>query len=415
MMKKRIALLLCLLLAAAAIPCLSLADEEITLELWYWQSSLNDELLEKVSEQFPGVKINANKFNSETMEEKFMTALASDAELPDIAVMDSWVVNVKPYADKFINMYDEPYNAAQYKDQYVEWKWNLGETADGKLIGFPIDAGPTVLFYRADLFEAAGLPSDPEEVAKLMGTWEGALEAAKQMKEKTGVYMFDFVNNLYWMMIQSCGQNLVDVDNKFIGDSDVSKNCFYTAAKFADYTFGMDDMYGTEWATAMNNGDVAAYCSAVWTIDMLKNDAPDTAGQWRVTAQPGAPGNYGGSCLGIPASCKHPDVAFQVITWLENAQNQMIQLKNNSLFPTNLETLASDEMLVADPFFGDQVINTIFIDATKNVPPQDVGLHYNAYRQYFYDELLQVQFMGKDIDKAWEDAITACKALEATF
>lgn len=418
-MKKLLSMLLCLtmLLGMAAFSAAGAetSDGNITLELWYWQSSLNDDLIAQVSEQFPGVTINANKFNSENMQEKVTTALASDAPLPDILVMDDWVSTLLPYADKFCNLYDEPFNAAAYQDQYVDWKWKKAETADGKLIGFPIDAGPTVMFYRADLFEAAGLPSDPDEVAKTMATWEDALTAAKQLKDKTGVKMFDFVNNLYWMMICQQGQGLVDENNQFIGDSEGAKKAFYTAASFSDYTFGMSDMYGTEWAGAMNKGDVAAYCSAVWTVDMLKNDAPDTAGKWRVTTQPDGPGNYGGSCLGIPASSAHPKEAFEVITWLENAQNQLIQLQKNSLFPTNLETLNSDQLLVADDFFGGQVINKVFVDAAKNIPPQYVGLNYSDYRQCFYDELLNVQFMGKSVDDAWADALANCEMLEGTL
>lgn len=415
-MKKMLAILLCLVMLLGITVFSStnaeVSNESVTLELWYWQSSLNDELIAKVSEQFPGVTINANKFNSENMQEKVTTALASNSPMPDILAMDDWVSILLPYADRFYNLYEAPFNAAEYKDKYVEWKWKKAETADGKLIGFPIDAGPTVMFYRADLFEAAGLPSDPNEVAKAMETWDGALEAAKQLKEKTGVKMFDFTNNLYWMMICQQKQGLVDENNQFIGDSEGAKNAFYTAASFSDYVFGMQDMYGTEWAGAMNNGDVAAYCSAVWTIDMLKNNAPDTAGKWRVTAQPGGPGNYGGSCLGIPATSKHPEEAFKVITWLENAQNQLIQLKENSLFPTNLEALDSNELLVEDAFFGGQIVNKIFVDATKNIPAQYVGLNYSAYRQYFYDELLLVQHTGKNVDEAWADALASCKLLQ---
>lgn len=407
-MKKLLATLLCLTLLMGMTAFGAQAEEEITLELWYWQSSLNDDLIAQVSEQFPGVKINANKFNSENMQEKVHTALASNAPMPDILVMDDWVSTLIPYADRFYNLYDAPFNAAEYQDQYLEWKWKKAETPDGKLIGFPIDAGPTVMYYRADLFEAAGLPTEPADVAAAMSTWEDALAAAKKMKDATGATMFDFVTQLYWMMICQQEQGLVNEQNEFVGDSEACKTAFYNAAAFADYVVGMSSMYGTEWAAAVGNGDVAAYCGAVWTIDMLKNSAPDTAGNWRVTTQPGGPGNHGGSCMGIPATSEHPEEAFKVITWLQNAQNQMVQLNENSLFPTNLETLSNPELLKADEFFGGQVINEIFVESAKNIPPQYVGLNYAAYRQCFYDELLLVQDTGKNVDDAWNDALEAC-------
>lgn len=409
MKKQVLAVLLGCSLALGAGTMTAMAEEPIELELWYWQSSLNDGLLEKVSEVFPNITINANKFNSENMEEKVTMALTTGSDLPDILVMDDWVSALFPNEDQFCDLYD--LGAGDYQDQYVEWKWNKAETADGKLIGFPIDAGPTAMFYRADLFEAAGLPSDPEEVNEMFATWEGALEAAKQMKETTGVYMFDFTKNLYWMMISQQEQGLVDENNEFIGDSEGAKEAFYTAAAFTDYCFGMPDMYGTEWSAAMANGDVAAYCSAVWTIDMLKNGAPETSGKWRIAQMPGGPGNYGGSCMGIPATSEYPEEAFQVITWLQSAENQLVQLKENSLFPTIIEVLDSEEILKEEEFFGGQLVNGTFAEAAKNIPSQYVGLNYSAYRQYFYDELMLIQ-TGKDVDEAWNDAIANCEMLE---
>ena len=326
MKKKLIAWLLCFMMAGSLTACGGAKEPEqdagtestggeesssdaIELEMWCWQSSIHEELVAEVEQAIPGVRVNVNKFNSENMEEKVLTALASDSPLPDILVMDDWISNVMPSADKFNNLLDEPFQAEQYKDQYVEWKWNNAMTGDGeKLIAIPIDAGPTAMYYRADLFEAAGLPSEPEEVAELMSDWDGALEAAKQMKEKTGVCMFDFTKNLFLMMISQQEEGLINKNDEFIGDQDHIKEAFYKAAEFSDYVFGMPDMYGTEWGAAMNNGDVAAYCGAVWTLEMLKNTAPDTAGQWRVTRMPGGPANNGGSCMGIPeigrASCR---------------------------------------------------------------------------------------------------------------
>ena len=433
MKKKLIAWLLCFMMAGSLTACGGAKEPEqdagtestggeesssdaIELEMWCWQSSIHEELVAEVEQAIPGVRVNVNKFNSENMEEKVLTALASDSPLPDILVMDDWISNVMPSADKFNNLLDEPFQAEQYKDQYVEWKWNNAMTGDGeKLIAIPIDAGPTAMYYRADLFEAAGLPSEPEEVAELMSDWDGALEAAKQMKEKTGVCMFDFTKNLFLMMISQQEEGLINKNDEFIGDQDHIKEAFYKAAEFSDYVFGMPDMYGTEWGAAMNNGDVAAYCGAVWTLEMLKNTAPDTAGQWRFTRMPGGPANNGGSCMGIPVTSEHPEEAFEVILWLQNAQNQLIALETESLFPTNLEAVDSPEVVKEDEFFGGQKINEIFVDAVKNVPTQYRGLNYTAFRQYFYDELMLVQDAGKNVDEAWEDALKGCEALKATL
>ena len=53
-------------------------------------------------------------------------------------------------------------------------------TDDGKLLGYATDAGPEAICYRADLFEKAGLPSDREEVAALMTTWDDYFALGEQ-------------------------------------------------------------------------------------------------------------------------------------------------------------------------------------------------------------------------------------------
>ena len=55
---------------------------------------------------------------------------------------------------------------------YLDWKVKQATTLDGKLIGLPIDVGPTALFYREDVFAKAGLPSDPAKVAEQLKTWD---------------------------------------------------------------------------------------------------------------------------------------------------------------------------------------------------------------------------------------------------
>ena len=38
--------------------------------------------------------------------------------------------------------------------------------------------------YRTDVFEAAGLPTDPDEVAELIPTWDQFIEVGEQVLAK---------------------------------------------------------------------------------------------------------------------------------------------------------------------------------------------------------------------------------------
>lgn len=102
------------------------------------------------------------------------------------------MVELFPSADRFYDLRE--LGADRLKDQYLEWKWNQGITPDGKMIAFPMDTGPTALFYRSDLFKQAGLPSDPEKVSASIRTWDDYMAAGEQLQQKFG-------SRSFWLII----------------------------------------------------------------------------------------------------------------------------------------------------------------------------------------------------------------------
>ncbi|MBI1882555.1 MAG: extracellular solute-binding protein, partial [Chloroflexi bacterium] len=116
---------------------------------------------------------------------KLLTALAAGTGAPDVGMIE---IN---FIDKFVvkggleDLLAAPYNAGKYQQDMVEYKWKQGTTPDGRLVAFPWDIGPATFFYRRDLFEEAGLPSDPEEVGQLTKTWPGFLDVCKKLTDPT--------------------------------------------------------------------------------------------------------------------------------------------------------------------------------------------------------------------------------------
>ncbi|KHF32191.1 putative arabinose-binding protein precursor [Paenibacillus sp. P1XP2] len=167
-----------------------------TLTLWYWNRSIDDNLIQSVQKQFPGIRINAQKIGGD-FKSKLKTTLAAGSGGPDIVAFNDWVTELFPSADRFYDLYD--LGAGDIEQDYLDWKWKLGVTPEGKMIALPMDTGPTALFYRADLFEQAGLPSDPEEVHKLMGTWDDYFAAGQKLQEALGgkVKLTDNIGNIY--------------------------------------------------------------------------------------------------------------------------------------------------------------------------------------------------------------------------
>ena len=87
-------------------------------------------------------------------------------------------------------------------DQFVDWTWSqvtFGE--DNAVYAIPQDSGPTAMYYRADLFEAAGIP--------VPTTWAEYADAAAKIKA-LGSYITNFpktdVNWFAGMVWQNNGQ-----------------------------------------------------------------------------------------------------------------------------------------------------------------------------------------------------------------
>ena len=77
--------------------------------------------------------------------------------------------------------------AADLEGRWLDWKEKGATDSEGNLIGYGTDIGPEGVCYRSDLFAAAGLPTDRDEVAKLLqGDWANYFKVGADYTAKTG-------------------------------------------------------------------------------------------------------------------------------------------------------------------------------------------------------------------------------------
>lgn len=377
------------------------SDDSTVITLWYWNRGLSDEVIKNVEKEFPGVTINAQKIGGDEYKTKMHTALIAGRG-PDIVAMNDWVFEYLPYEEEFVNLYD--YGAAEVQEDYLEWKWDLAVAPESNsLIALPIDTGPTVLYYRADLFEEAGLPHEPEDVAAQIQTWDDYIEAGVQLKEELDVYMFDNLERTYLQYLEQQSDKYFTEDEEYIGDGgtvrEAWENVMETHEKELSPTFGSE-----ERNAALNNGTIASFVGAVWEGNILKDAAPDTAGNWRVTSAPGGAGNNGGSFVGVLNSSEHKELAAEITMKLVSKESQIVHYQDAELFPSTIETIESDDLAQPDPFFGDQVVMDVFAEAALEVPTTYYGESYMPVRELFNEELVLVERGNKDPEAAWADA-----------
>ncbi|MBO0781403.1 MAG: carbohydrate ABC transporter substrate-binding protein, partial [Ktedonobacteraceae bacterium] len=291
------AMLLCMLAVGIA-ACGGPNDGKIHLTLWYWNRSISDKLIAQVSQQFPNVVLDAVKIND--YDNKVRTSMAGHHGVPDIMGINSNISTYFPDEDQFVDL--RSLGADDVKSEYLPWKWNLGVASDGKMIGFPMDTGPTALFYRADIFQQAGLPTDPDQVSQQIKTWDDYLQAGLKIKQATNgkSFLVDSSASIYSQMKAQSPKQYFTTSGQYIGDQQFMKN-FWDEAVKAD-KMGVTakiTQWTNEWNKGVSSGLISTFVGAVWMKQVLQDAAPDTAGKWRIARAPGGDGNNGGSFLAV--------------------------------------------------------------------------------------------------------------------
>jgi cellobiose transport system substrate-binding protein len=387
------------------------SDGKVKLTINYYVGAISEGSMDAAKKAFPDYELNFVELPADSnYDVKLKTSLNSKSA-PDIATVNSNIQDFLPYADKFVNLLD--YDADKIADQYVEWKWESAKTGDKKsMIAMPLDIGPTGLFYRVDLFEQAGLPTDPKEVSNLIVTKEDYLEAAKKMNEAIGKPMFLSAVGLLGEQYRALDSGMYNEEGELtLADGQLKQAWdFVVNAIDAGYTLGTKSN-SIDNVNAINEGMYGAYIGASWGVMDVK-DADKSAGKWRVAKTPGGYSNQGGSYLAVLGNTANPKEAVEVVKYLTNEESQLANLTENSLFPSLKGIYEKPEMVSKDEFFGGQDVNEYFIDAAENITYVYRDTRDTSAFTYFEDQISLVESQGKDPEKAWNDAVKKAEVLK---
>ena len=114
---------------------------------------------------------------------KVQIALRSGAKDPDIVCAEPQSIQTFIDAGFFEDLDQEPYNAQQYADNFVDYVWAAGQDANGVQRCISYQITPSAIFYRRDIAEAVYGTSDPEAIAEKFATYDAVLQTGKDMKE----------------------------------------------------------------------------------------------------------------------------------------------------------------------------------------------------------------------------------------
>ncbi len=289
-------------------------------------------------------------------------------------------------------------------------------TSDGKLVGLPIDIGPTAWYFRRDIFETAGLPNTPEALAEAASTWEDFFALGTQLKGATGASMLLSISEPFSKSMGQSTTQFVSEEGDFLGEDDAVREAWDRSIEA--FTLGITGNISDgspDWAAGVNNGTLPSMLGAAWYQADLKGATETTSGLWGVAKTPGGSANIGGSFLAIPAATSADDAkgAFDVLKWILSPENQAQGYADAGLFPSTPASYDLPQLTEGDPFFADQKTIEVFGEAAQEVPIAYFSPFEGAVSASYYNELTAIEATGKDPEQAWTDAVAAAKdALE---
>ncbi len=391
-------------------------DGEVTLNFWAFGATNYEELAKEYEKDHPDVHIKFRSAETAEHHDALFTALSAGSGAPDIAALEvDQLDRFKEAQDRFENLYD--LGAKDVQDQYLDWKWEAGENQEGDfLFGLPTDIGPKALYYRVDLFEEAGLPTDPEKVSALINSPEAFKEAGMKVKKETGKPFIDSIEMAYRAYLDASQKTYLNPDGELLlGEegNDVKKAYDYAVELNKAGIVGKLEMWSPEWANGVNKGEFAAELGAGWLKGWMEENAPEAVGKWRVATLPTEfAANWGGSYISIPSETDHPQEAYDFVEWLVSPENQLKSFQSKGLFPSATSVYEMDEFKSnEDEFFGGQVSSTVFAEAAQDIDGAVYkGVKYFPVHQEVLNALRNVQ-EGADPEKEWKAAIKRAEDL----
>jgi multiple sugar transport system substrate-binding protein len=323
----------------------------ITFQSWVGEAAQMKKLAADFKKEHPNITIKFLNVPADSATQKLTTQVAGGTA-PDTAFLDSSAVQDFAARRAVVNL--DGYIAgskAVVLDDYVA---GFKQTAvyQNSMFALPFDGETTGLFYRTDMFQAAGIANPP-------ATWEELQAAAAKLtdpaKKQYGFIMFAPEAQYYWLpFLWQAGGNLLSKDGKtiaFNSPQGVQAAEFYVGLrKYAP----PDYLASNSWdgRVAFATGKVAMYEAGAWFGGEMDSSFPKIKGKWSVAPMPVGPARcattIAGDSLVVTSQSKNKDAAWLWIEYLSRPENMKLWT-----FGTPTATLLPPrQSLLSDPQLG---------------------------------------------------------------
>jgi len=307
----------------------------------------------------PGVEVEYSLTPTDQFPNKLDPVLASGQGAPDVFALEAAFVRKYVESGLLLDLTDIA-DAARSKS--LAYPIEVG-TYNGKVYGMSWQACPGAMFYRRSLAKKYLGTDDPAEVQKYVANLDKFVETAGILNDKSKgkcviVSSTGDLNNVFlgarknpWVV-----NGKLNIDPAMVQYMEMSK-----LLKDKGYE-GRVGQWSEGWFAGMkgslkdekgNDIEVFSYMLPTWGLHyVLKTNAPETSGDWAMTAGP-APYRWGGTWVGAYKGTKNPVAAKDFIKYVSTDDGFLeAWAKDTGDVVSNVSVMNKIKDTYAEPFLG---------------------------------------------------------------
>lgn len=359
--------------------------QKITLTMWthdnlYVQFFSNRAKDKEWLDKWPQYEITTNFQQLPDVFTKMLASLSAGTDVPDLFGLEQGqfgnFTKNNLINDKFIDITN--YIAAE-RSKFVENTW-IKYTYQGKTYGVESALCTCGFYYQPKVLEKLG-------VSELPKTWEEFMDLGLKAAGQ-GVYLSALDSEggaIFDMLFMQRGGLYFDKDSNFVFGEKPNRDIAIEVLTYLKN--GLDnkvfwpgnatDFWGAGIMAAHKEGKVLGLPAADWWSDsLLKTNALDQSGNWRIGLMPKWKGGghvssvWGGTGFVVSKSSKYADVAWDLVHYgYMTKENQLKRYEEIKYLPHMYDALNDPRFTDAkDAYYGDQQVGKTWAEAAKDMP-----------------------------------------------
>ncbi len=400
--------ILALALAASLLAGAALAQTTLTLGLFEPLNEHVELVLPQFYELHPDVTVEIRTLGFGDHHDLLVTNLATGSGAADVVAIEIGYIARFVAEGGLRDLSEAPFMADQFADDFVDYAWAQGRTADGRQIAMPTDIAPGTLYYRRDHLEASGWTID-----QVIESMDSFLDYGRELLGH-GVFLVADAGSIAEGLIRS---NIPVGDGIYFaadGTPQLNSERFLEAARIAQIVRqeGMDAQIGawsSEWYEAFRQGTTAVEISGAWLGGHLQTwMAPETSGLWGAANTPGEMlVSWGGSFYGIPTQTAEAklDAAWDLVLFLTtNPEIQLEAFRTINAFPA-MPVTYDDPMFEEElEFLAGQQARMLWADIANRIPGVATFPGDMIAEEIFGSAMGEILNEGRDVQAALDEA-----------